>query len=126
MYKRIGTTPCLRVCPACLSGSVGADGRIAHSTYNRERCHTRAQTYGIGSFQKSLLAIIDEDDADRRHAMIHGDFFTKSLWPSASTEIPSPSASSACGCVLSAGSTGSWSDRARAWGRRLRIGPGQK
>jgi epoxyqueuosine reductase QueG len=79
MYKRIGTTPCLRVCPACLSGSVGADGRIAHSTYNRERCHPRAQTYGIGSFQKSLLAIVNEDDPDRRHTMIHGDFFTKSL-----------------------------------------------
>ena len=79
MYKRIGTTPCLRVCPACLSGSIGGDGRIAHSTYNRERCHTRAQTYGIGSFQKSLLAIVDEDDAERRKTMIHGDFFTKSL-----------------------------------------------
>lgn len=79
MYRRIGTTPCLRVCPACLSGRVGADGQIETSTYNRERCHTRAQTYGIGSFQKSLLAIIDEDDPERRHAMIHGDFFTKSL-----------------------------------------------
>lgn len=54
MYKRIGTTPCLRVCPGCLSGSIGADNRIAESTYNRERCHTRAQTYGIGSLQKAL------------------------------------------------------------------------
>ena len=78
MYRRIGTTPCLRVCPACLSGSV-SDGRIDRSTYDRERCHSRAQTYGIGSFQKSLLQIVNEDDPARRHAMIHGDFFGKSL-----------------------------------------------
>ena len=78
MYKRIGTTPCLRVCPACLSGSV-KDNRIERSTYDREKCHSRAQTYGIGSFQKSLLQIVNEDDQERRHAMIHGDFFTKSL-----------------------------------------------
>jgi epoxyqueuosine reductase QueG len=78
MYKRIGTTPCLRVCPACLSGSV-KDQRIERSTYDRERCHSRAQTYGIGSFQKALLQIVNEDDRERRHTMIHGDFFTKSL-----------------------------------------------
>jgi epoxyqueuosine reductase QueG len=78
MYKRIGTTPCLRVCPACLSGSV-KDQRIERSTYDRERCHSRAQTYGIGSFQKALLQIVNEDDSERRHTMIHGDFFTKSL-----------------------------------------------
>ncbi len=29
MYRRIGTTPCLRVCPGCLFGTIGADGRIA-------------------------------------------------------------------------------------------------
>ncbi|MBI4634782.1 MAG: hypothetical protein HY727_00400 [Candidatus Rokubacteria bacterium] len=79
MYRRIGTTPCLRVCPACLAGRVGDDGTIAESTYNRERCHSRAQTYGIGSFQKALLAIVDEEDPGRRRTMIYGDFFTKSL-----------------------------------------------
>jgi len=79
MYKRIGTTPCLRVCPACLSGRVSSEGRIEESTYNRERCHSRAQTYGIGSFQKALLDIVNEDDPAQRHAKIHGDFFTKSL-----------------------------------------------
>jgi epoxyqueuosine reductase len=77
MYKRIGTTPCLRVCPACLSGTV-KDGAIETSTYNRERCHTRSQTYGIGSFQKSLLQIVNEDDPERRRTMIYSDFFTKS------------------------------------------------
>jgi epoxyqueuosine reductase QueG len=78
MYRRIGTTPCLRVCPACLAGTVEG-GRIATSTYDRERCHSRAQTYGIGSLQKALLAIVNEDDPARRRTMIHGDFFTKSL-----------------------------------------------
>jgi epoxyqueuosine reductase QueG len=78
MYKRIGTTPCLRVCPACLAGKVN-DGRIQESTYDREKCHSRAQTYGIGSFQKGLLQIVNEDDPERRRTMIYGDFFTKSL-----------------------------------------------
>lgn len=78
MYKRIGTTPCLRVCPACLAGTV-KDGVIETSTYDREKCHSRAQTYGIGSFQKSLLAIVDEEDPDKRHTMIYSDFFTKTL-----------------------------------------------
>jgi hypothetical protein len=64
--------------PACLKGTV-KDGMIETSTYDREKCHSRAQTYGIGSFQKSLLAIVNEDDPDKRHTMIYGDFFTKTL-----------------------------------------------
>src|SRR2546430_2456277 len=78
MSKRIGTTPCLRVCPACLSGTL-KDARIETSTYDREMCHSRAQTYGIGSFQKALLAVVNEDDAGRRREMIHSDFFAKSV-----------------------------------------------
>src|SRR5947207_6254533 len=78
MYKRIGTTPCLRGCPACLTGSV-KDNRIERSTYDRERCHSRAQTYGIGSFQKSLLQIVNEDDPARRPARLHGDLSTKTI-----------------------------------------------
>src|SRR5258706_10004956 len=78
MYKRIGTTPCLRVCPACLSGTV-QDKRIETSTYDREKCHSRAQTYGIGSFQKALLAVANEDDVDRRDDMIHSALFVKSI-----------------------------------------------
>src|SRR5256712_11548529 len=78
MYKRIGTTPCLRVCPACLAGTV-QDGRIQESTYDREKCHSRAQTYGIGSFPKGLPPIANGGDRGRRRAMIYSDFFTKSL-----------------------------------------------
>ena len=56
-----------------------SDGRIQESTYDREKCHSRAQTYGIGSFQKGLLQIVNEDDPERRRTMIYSDFFTKSL-----------------------------------------------
>ena len=55
------------------------DRRIETSTYDREKCHSRAQTYGIGSFQKALLRIVNEDDPARRHEQIHSEFFTKSI-----------------------------------------------
>jgi len=74
LYKRIGTTPCLRVCPACLTGTV-KDARIEKSTYDREKCHSRAQTYGIGSAQKAVLALVNEDEAAQRHDVIHSDYF---------------------------------------------------
>jgi len=82
MYEKLGTTPCMRACPAseggCLDGTIES-GRIAHSFYNRERCHTRAQTYGMGSFQKGLLEIVNEDDPENRKTMIYSDFFTRSI-----------------------------------------------
>jgi epoxyqueuosine reductase QueG len=82
MFERLGTTPCLRACPAseggCLDGAI-EHGRIVHSFYDRERCHSRAQTYGPGAFQKSLLAILDEEDPARRKTMLYSDFFTRSL-----------------------------------------------
>lgn len=81
MYEKLGTTPCMRACPAseggCLDGTI-ENGRIAHSFYNRERCHTRAQTYGMGSFQKAMLEIVNEDDSEARKTMIYSDFFTRS------------------------------------------------
>src|SRR3989442_3905198 len=78
MYKRIGTTPCLRVCPACLSGTV-QDARIQRSTYDREKCHSRAQTYGIGSFPKGFLQIVNQVDPQRRRTLISSDFFLNDL-----------------------------------------------
>jgi ferredoxin len=56
-----------------------SNARIETSTYDREKCHSRAQTYGIGSFQKALLAVVDEDDPERRREMIYSDFFAKSV-----------------------------------------------
>ena len=35
--------------------------------------------FGIGSFQKSLLQIVNAEDADERRSMVHSDFFTQSL-----------------------------------------------
>jgi epoxyqueuosine reductase QueG len=83
MFKKMGTTPCMAACPAsdggCLDGSIDEHGVIEHSYYNRERCHTRAMTFGIGSTQKALLDIVDEEDAERRHSMIYSDFFSNAL-----------------------------------------------
>src|SRR3990172_8445756 len=84
LYERLGTPPRLRACPAsdggCLDGTIEG-GRIRHSFYDRERCHSRAQTYGPGGFQKSLLAILDEDDPARRKTMLGSDFFTRRVSP---------------------------------------------
>ena len=56
---------------------VDGDGRIAESTYDRERCHSRAQTYGIGSFQKALLEIVNEEDRERRTLRRRMAIFTR-------------------------------------------------
>ncbi|GIX47356.1 MAG: hypothetical protein KatS3mg131_1567 [Candidatus Tectimicrobiota bacterium] len=83
MYRKLGTTPCLAACPAaaggCLDGAIDADGRIAYSYYDRERCTARAMTFGISGLQKALVQILTEDDAEKRRAMIYSDFFTQSL-----------------------------------------------
>ncbi|ETW95845.1 MAG: hypothetical protein ETSY1_29015 [Candidatus Entotheonella factor] len=83
MYRKLGTTPCLAACPAseggCLDGDIDADGQIAYSYYDRERCTSRSMNFGIGTVQKSLVQIITEDDPEQRRAMIYSDFFTQSL-----------------------------------------------
>ena len=81
-YRKIGKTPCIAACPSddggCLDGSIGDDGRIEFSSYDRERCSTRAMNFGINSFQKAMEQIVTEDDADKRHTMINSDFFSRS------------------------------------------------
>ncbi len=81
-YRNIGKTPCMAACPAdeggCLDGSIDADGQIEEVYYDRERCSTRSMNFGINSFQKALVQIIEEEDAGRRSAMINSDFFTRS------------------------------------------------
>ncbi len=83
MYRKLGKTPCVAACPSddggCLDGSIDADGGIDYSYYDRERCHARSMSFGIGSVQKSLVDIIGEEDPDRRRAMIESDFFSQSL-----------------------------------------------
>jgi ferredoxin len=82
-YRALGTTPCMAACPAddggCLDGHIGEDGRIADAFYDRERCATRAQNFGMGGFQKALTEIVNQDDPETRHAMIHSDFFGTSI-----------------------------------------------
>ncbi|SVA34818.1 uncharacterized protein METZ01_LOCUS87672 [marine metagenome] len=81
-YKAIDKTPCMAACPAdeggCLDGSIDTDGRIEDSYFDRERCATRSMNFGINSLQKALMKIVDEEDSERRHAMINSDFFTRS------------------------------------------------
>jgi epoxyqueuosine reductase QueG len=82
MFKNLGKTPCLSACSVeedgCLDGSIGADGRIESSYYDRERCATRAMNFGINSFQKSMEQIVNSDSATDRGNMINSDFFTRS------------------------------------------------
>ncbi|NUQ33924.1 MAG: hypothetical protein HUU29_03145 [Planctomycetaceae bacterium] len=82
LYQVSGKTPCMAACPAdeggCLDGTIDEQGKIASSYYNRERCHTRAMNYGVGSFQKALTDIVCEDDAEVRKSKIYSDFFFNS------------------------------------------------
>ena len=81
-YNAIGKTPCMAVSPAdegwCLDGSIDENGEIEEVYYDRERCTSRAMNFGINSFQKSLVDIVNEDDPDTRKMMINSDFFTRS------------------------------------------------
>jgi len=81
-WRRFGKTPCLAACPAddggCLDGAIDDDGRIEYSSYDRERCVSRAMNFGINSFQKALAQIVAEPDQHKQSAMIHADFFSRS------------------------------------------------
>ena len=82
MFRKLGKTPCLSACSVqedgCLDGSIGADGRIESSYYDRERCASRAMNFGINSFQKAMEQIVNSDSTEDRHSMINSDFFTRS------------------------------------------------
>ena len=77
MFKKLGTTPCLRVVPGLPRRLDRREGRIDYSYYNRERCHARSMNFGIGTVQKSLVDILNEDDPDAaRHdllRLLHAD-----------------------------------------------------
>jgi epoxyqueuosine reductase QueG len=81
-FRHSGKTPCMAACPAdeggCLDGAIDEDGNMEYVYYDRERCTSRAMNFGINSFQKALAEIVNEEDAGRRRAMIHSDFFTRS------------------------------------------------
>jgi epoxyqueuosine reductase QueG len=73
-WERDRTTPCLEICPECLSGEL-EDDIIKWMEYNRHLCATRAQTRSINSFQKLLLEAINEPDLEKRKTMVMGSFF---------------------------------------------------
>jgi epoxyqueuosine reductase QueG len=81
-FERFGKTPCLAACPVeeggCLDGSIGDDGRIDSSTYDRERCVSRAMNFGINSFQKAMHQIVSEQNQEMQQNMIQSDFFSRS------------------------------------------------
>ena len=58
---------------------IDTGGRIESSYFDRERCVSRAMNFGINSFQKALVQIVTEDDAEKRKSMIYSDFFSRSV-----------------------------------------------
>ena len=83
MWQREGTTPCLRVCPiengGCLGGEIEGGG-FRNRRYDAARCTARVYTHWIPGFQKSLEAVLDEKDPERRKMILYGSFFTRTLW----------------------------------------------
>jgi epoxyqueuosine reductase QueG len=71
LWERQGTTPCLEVCPECLSGEIEG-GRIKWMRYDRRICSTRAQTEGMGGLLKTLLEGIDDPDPAVRRNVVLG------------------------------------------------------
>ncbi len=76
MWNEIGATPCLDICPMCLSGSIDEKGHIEHWEYDRLRCSTRADYTRIG-FQKLLYQAIEEPDAEKRKMILLGRDMTR-------------------------------------------------
>jgi epoxyqueuosine reductase QueG len=83
MWQRERTTPCLRVCPegdgGCLGGEI-VDGGFRNRRYDAARCTSRVYTHWIPGFQKSLEAVLEEKDPERRKMILYGSFFTRTLW----------------------------------------------
>ncbi len=78
MWDKRRTTPCLTSCPDCLTGEL-KEGKIHWMEYDQELCYTRAQTTAMDSFQKLLLAAMDEPDPWRRKAIVFGSHFTRAV-----------------------------------------------
>ena len=80
------TTPCLEVCPECLSGELEG-GRIKWMRYDRRVCSTRAQNLSPASFQRLLLEGINESDPEVRRSMLLGSFSRNALQAIASGTV---------------------------------------
>ena len=83
MYAAEGATPCMAVCPIDEGGCIGGrieEGRIVQRRYDAARCTTRVYTYWVPGFQKALEAALNEPDSEKRAMILHGSFFTRTLW----------------------------------------------
>ncbi|MEM7346081.1 MAG: hypothetical protein AAF485_17720 [Chloroflexota bacterium] len=87
MWEQYGTTPCINICPMCLSGSVDEDGKIEYWAYDRHRCAPRAN-YSRPRLLNMLADVMTEEDPERRKILIHGSEFSHHISAIAnSTEI---------------------------------------
>lgn len=76
MWEARGTTPCLAICPMCLSGAIDENGQIDYWEYDRLRCSTRADYTRVG-FQKLLLQALEEPDPEKRKMILLGADMTR-------------------------------------------------
>ena len=74
LWEKQETTPCLEVCPDCLSGELEG-GRIKWMRYDRRICTTRAQTHSTGSLLRTLVEGVKEPDEDARRSILLGSFY---------------------------------------------------
>ncbi len=72
-WEKRRTTPCLEICPECLSGELEG-GQIKWMRYDRRICTTRAQTFGVGALQKTLVEGANESDPEARKSILLGSF----------------------------------------------------
>jgi epoxyqueuosine reductase QueG len=87
MWEQYGTTPCINICPMCLSGSIDEEGKIEYWAYDRFRCAPRAN-YTRPRLLNMLAEVMTETDPERRKILIHGPDFSHHVSAIAnSTEI---------------------------------------
>ena len=87
MWERYGTTPCINVCPMCLSGAIDENGEIEYWAYDRHRCAPRAN-YTRPRLLNMLYEVITEEDPERRKVLLYGPEFSHHISAVAnSTEI---------------------------------------
>ncbi len=73
LWQKHKSTPCLDVCPECLSGELEGE-MIKWMRYDRRICSTRAQNEGMGALQRIVLEGTNEPDPERRKTILLGSF----------------------------------------------------
>jgi len=73
LWGKQQSTPCLDVCPECLSGELEGD-TIKWMRYDRRVCSTRAQNEGMGALQRLIVEGVSESDPVKRKTLLLGSF----------------------------------------------------